>query len=168
MADTVVIIDCSDPSAEPEVREATPEEQAWLDAQRAAEEARITQVGTRVISITEIVTTDDAVTEVLRFACEPTHLYRASLTIMGIDRTNFVSLTQEGRFVWKRPGTGNVPAPGITVVSQIPGTIPTGWATNCVASGADVVFTVKGPAGRTIDWSLDGAVLVFAPGGLGG
>jgi hypothetical protein len=111
-------------------------------------------------------TTNATVLEVFRFPCEPRHLYRASLRIAGVDTDpSMVSLIQEGRFVWKRPAAAAV-LDGVTVVSQIPTAIPSGWATNCFAQGIDIVFTVKGPAGRVIDWLLVGDVGTYAPEGL--
>lgn len=103
--------------------------------------------------------------EVFRFPCEAKHLYRANLRISGIDAGNFVSLVQEGRFVWKCL-TVNAILSGITVVSQIPATMPTGWATNCFPDGPDLVFTVQGAAGRTVDWLLSGDIGRYAPEGL--
>jgi hypothetical protein len=145
--------------------ELPPGSEAVVDAHTAPPLA-IEYSSTRTVDAI-LVTTDGTSHEILRFPCEQARRYRASLLISGIDRANWASLDQEGRFVWKRPAA-TVPAPGITVVSQIPTTPPAGWATNCIAMGTDVVFTVQGAAGRTIDWKLEGSVEVYAPGGLEG
>lgn len=164
MSDPVMILDGSNPEAPPEVRPATPEEQARLDAERAAEAARISYAATRNVSTTAT-TTDATPVEVFRFPCEQLRLYRADLTIFGVDRGNFVSKAMEGRFTWKRT-TANAVMVGITVVSDIRDAAAASWAPNAVAMGTDVVFTVAGAAGRTVDWYLTGAVDVYAPGGL--
>lgn len=115
----------------------------------------------------QVRTTDATVLEVFRFPCAEKHLYRANLRIAGIDTDpTMISLVQEGRFVWKR-STGDAILEGVTVVSQIPTTIPIGWLTNCFPQGTDIVFTVKGPSDRIIDWLLVGEVGTFAPEGLG-
>jgi hypothetical protein len=113
-----------------------------------------------------VTTTDDQPHEVFRFPCAERRLYKASLEITGIDRANFVSLSQEGRFVWKR-ATGNAIMVGITVVSSLPASGAPAWQASASVSGTDVVFTVRGAAGRTIDWMLVGTVGAYAPGGTG-
>jgi hypothetical protein len=115
----------------------------------------------------QVRTTDDVAMEVFRFACSAKHRYEARMVISGIDAGNFASKVMEGRFVWKMATTAAA-VTGITVVSDIHDTAAASWAPNCLPSGADVVFTVKGAAGRTIDWLLKGEVDVFAPEGLGG
>ena len=110
-------------------------------------------------------TTDDVAKEVFRFSCDVKRRYTASLTISGVDAANFVSRDMEGRFVWKR-NTGNAIMVGITVVSSLGEAASNTWAPNALAAGTDIVFTVKGAAGRTIDWLLQGSVGVYAPDGL--
>jgi hypothetical protein len=110
-------------------------------------------------------TTDGAAHEIYRFSCAQPRLYTANLTIMGVDAGNFVSKSLEGRFTWKRPSTAAVMV-GIVMVSDIHDTAAAAWAPNAVPSGTDIVFTVAGAAGRTIDWVLAGVVSGFAPAGL--
>jgi hypothetical protein len=111
-----------------------------------------------------IVRTTDAVPlEVFRFPCEQRRMYEASMTIRGVDATSFACKRMVGEFVWKRV-TGGAVVVGITVVSDIHDTATASWAPSCAASGADVVFTVTGAAGRTIDWLLTGPVGA-TPGG---
>lgn len=120
----------------------------------------------REIRVTQVVqTTDDVALEVFRFPCEQRHLYRSAMEIIGIDSGNFAQKTMDGRFVWKRI-VGNAIVEGITVVSDIHGSAAATWMPNCLPDGADVVFTVKGAVGRTINWRLSGVVEVFAPEGL--
>ena len=54
---------------------------------------------------------------------------------------------------------------GITVVSDIHDTAAASWVPNALPSGTDIVFTVQGAAGRTIDWLLVGRVGGYAPAG---
>lgn len=114
---------------------------------------------------TQTVTTDDQPHEVFRFPCEQLRRYRSDMRISGIDAGNFVSREMEGRFVWKRT-TGNAIMVGITIVSTLGEAASSSWAPNALPDGTDVVFTVKGAAGRTINWVLQGDVEVYAPGGL--
>lgn len=110
-------------------------------------------------------TTGATATEILRFPCEQLRLYQANLTISGVDAGNFVSKIMEGRFTWKRT-TANAVMVGITVVSDIHDTAAAAWAPNAVVQGTEIVFTVVGAAGRTIDWLLVGRVGSYAPEGL--
>lgn len=110
-------------------------------------------------------TTDAAPLEVFRFPCDQRRLYQANLSIMGIDAGNFACKAMEGRFVWKRI-TANAIMTGITVVSDLHDTAAASWAPNALPSGTDVVFTVVGAAGRTIDWLLVGEIGMYAPAGL--
>lgn len=110
-------------------------------------------------------TTDAAPKEVFRFPCAAKHIYRASLVITGVDSVSGAIKVMDGRFVWKRPGAASVMV-GITVVSDIHDTAAASWAPNAIASGTDIIFTVAGAAGRTIDWLLVGDVSQYAPEGL--
>lgn len=126
----------------------------------------ITEFLRSVLVDAQIRTTDDQPHEVFRFPTEQLRRYRADLIINGIDAGNFVSKVMEGRFVWKRTTGANALMVGITVVSDIGDPAAAAWAPNALPQGADIVFTVKGAAGRTIDWLLTGTVDVYAPGGL--
>jgi len=55
---------------------------------------------------------------------------------------------------------------GVTVVSDIHDAAAAPLAPAAAAAGNDIVFTVKGVAGRTVDWLLAGTVAVYAPTGL--
>jgi hypothetical protein len=110
-------------------------------------------------------TTDATTNEIFRFPCTAKRLYQGDLKISGIDAGNFVSKIMEGRFTWKRP-SATVVMVGIVVVSDIHDAAAASWAPNAAPSGTDVVFTVTGAAGRTIDWRLTGEVFAFAPEGL--
>lgn len=113
----------------------------------------------------QVRTTDAVALEVFRYSCDARHLYRADLRVSGVDATSGAVKIMEGRFVWKRPGAAAVVV-GITVVSDIHDAAATNWAPNCQAQGTDIVFTVVGAAGRTIDWLLTGELGTFAPEGL--
>jgi hypothetical protein len=41
-----------------------------------------------------------------------------------------------------------------------------GWAIQAQAQGMELMFGVRGAAGKTIDWSLEGNAAIFAPEGL--
>jgi hypothetical protein len=107
-------------------------------------------------------TTDATAKEVFRFPCDQKRLYTATLTITGIDAGSFASKIMEGRFTWKRVAAPPVMV-GIVVVSDIHDAAAAAWAPNALPSGNDIVFTVAGAAGRTIDWLLAGTVGAFVP-----
>lgn len=141
--------------------EAVPIVDAHVAPPRIVDYAGTTTVGALVR------TTDATPLEVFRFPCEQKRLYTAALTIRGIDAVSFASKSMEGRFTWKRNTAGAIMV-GITVVSDIHDAAAASWAPNAVPQGADIVFTVAGAAGRTIDWKLVGPVELYAPGGLAG
>lgn len=115
-------------------------------------------------------TADDQPLVVFQFHCDTKHVYRANLRISGVDTANYVTLIMEGRFAWKRVQNNAimVGGGGIQVISDLHDVAAATWAPNCVPSGQEVVFTVKGAVGRTIDWLLVGEVGRFAPEGLSG
>lgn len=110
-------------------------------------------------------TTDATPLEVFRFPCQQKRLYRASLTISGIDVATYASKILEGRFTWKR-NTQQAILVGATTVSDIHDAAAAALTPNVEVQGADVVFTVTGVAARTVDWLLAGSVETFAPSGL--
>jgi hypothetical protein len=148
-----------------ELREATPEEQELIEADRAAAALAAVRYAGQTPVDAQVRTTDATPTEVFRFPASERHLYQASLTVSGIDAGSFVTKVMEGRFVWKRL-TADAIVVGITVVSDIHNTAAAAWAPNCQPSGSDIVFTVQGASGRTVDWYLSGSVSAFAPDGL--
>lgn len=110
-------------------------------------------------------TTNATPTEVFRFGCLARHVYRANLRLSGVDAGNGTTRTVEARFAWKMPTTTPVII-GSTVVSNIADTAAASWAQSLSVAGTDVVFTVTGAAGRTIDWLLIGEIGTYAPEGL--
>jgi hypothetical protein len=140
-----------------------PEARPVVDAHAAP--ARLLDVAATVDVHAVVRTTDATPLEVFRFPCDQKRLYRADLVISGIDAGNYASKILEGRFTWKR----NVAAAilvGLTTVSDIHDAAAAPLAPNVAAQGTDIVFTVTGAAGRTIDWLLAGSVDMFAPSGL--
>jgi hypothetical protein len=111
-------------------------------------------------------TTDATAHEILRYPLAARHVYQASLTISGVDAASGATKVMEGRFMFKRPSTAAVMG-GVTVVSDIRDAAAAAWAPSAAAQGTDVVFSVVGAAGRTIDWLLVGTVGTYAPDGLG-
>lgn len=147
--------------------DATPEDEAAVSAvvdAHAPTPTPITHTQTEAIDA-QVRTTDDQPKEVLRFACATGSLYEALLTVSGIDASSFASKVMEGRFTWKRT-TGNAIMVGVTVVSDIHDTAAASWSPSALPDGSAIVFTVKGAAGRTIDWLLVGSVGVFTPSGV--
>lgn len=110
-------------------------------------------------------TTDATPSEMFRFACLPKHIYRTNLRLSAVDAGNGACRIIEARFVWKRPAATPIIV-GSTVVSSIADAGAASWTQSIAVSGTDIVFTVTGAAGRTIDWLLAGEVGAFAPEGL--
>jgi hypothetical protein len=113
-------------------------------------------------------TTDAQPHEIYRLPLLLTSVYQATFTITGIDAANGVTKMLEGRFGYKRLLGGAVQVGAIVVISDIHDAAAASWAPNASPSGNDVVFTVAGAAGRTIDWLLVGTVGRYSPQGTGG
>jgi hypothetical protein len=108
-------------------------------------------------------TTDATPVEIYRLAAQQQHVYQSTLTLIGIDSVSFATKSMEGRFVHKRLSANALQVGAITVLSDIHDTAAASWAPNALPSGTDVVFTVAGAAGRTIDWIMTGQIVFFAP-----
>lgn len=151
----------------------------WLDDSQAAlvpeiedlialhvpEPAPIRKVD-RLEILADAVTTDATPVELYRLACAPRHIYQSTLTLIGVDRGNFATKMLEGRFGHQRLAGNALQVGAIVVLSDIHNPAAAAWAPNALPQGADVVFTVQGAAGRTIDWQMAGSIVVYAPEGL--
>lgn len=111
-------------------------------------------------------TTDATATEIYRLPCEQRHVYQSTLSLIGIDAGTFATKSLEGRFVHKRLTANALQVGAIKVISEIYDPAAAAWAPNALPSGTDVVFTVAGEAGRTIDWIMTGQIVFFAPSEL--
>lgn len=111
-------------------------------------------------------TTDAASVEIYRLKCDAMQVYQSTLTLIGIDAGNGACKSMEGRFLHKRISANAVQVGGIVVLADIHDAAAAAWAPNAVPSGTDVVFTVAGGAGRTIDWIMGGTIIFYAPTGL--
>lgn len=111
-------------------------------------------------------TTDATPTAIFRFPCLSRHVYRANIRLSGVDAANGTTRITEARFAWKRPTTTAVMI-GTTVVSNLADAGAASWAQQATPAGPDIVFTVTGAAGRSIDWLVVGEIGTYAPEGLG-
>jgi hypothetical protein len=123
-----------------------------------------------------IYTTDIPVNAKVRTTdATPTVLYRAtlramtgydvSLQVIAVDQGNGVIRKIKADATFKRLGAGAVQVGATTVTVNH---ADTGFPTvpTITASGNDLVITVAGAAGRTIDWSLRASVSSFTPDGV--
>jgi hypothetical protein len=145
--------------------EMTGSEQAAFDALQAVPSDIITYAGRLNVDAT-VRTTDATPVEIYRLPTEQKHVYQSTLTLIGIDAANGVTKSLEGRFVHKRLTANALQVGAITVLSDIHDAAAAAWAPNAQPSGTDVVFTVAGAAGRTIDWIMSGQIVFFAPSEL--
>jgi hypothetical protein len=110
-------------------------------------------------------TTDATPTEIYRVTLAPQTGYAGEVTVIGVDGANGAVKVLRASFAFKRLNAGamNVGAP--VVVAQHADAAATGWGIAPSVSGNDIVLSVTGASGRTIDWAADGMVESFAPGG---
>lgn len=112
-------------------------------------------------------TTDGAFREIWRIETSPRHSYRSALEMRATDAMDGTHKAQEARLVFKGLAGSVVQVGTTTVLWSAPDPGTTAWAIQAQAQGTALVFGVRGAAGRTIDWSLAGEVVIFAPEGLG-
>lgn len=110
-------------------------------------------------------TTDDVAQEVFRFPTQPKRVYRLTLRITGIDAANGVTRDIEARAVFKRPAGTLSQVGTIAVLSNFQDAAASTWAILPSVDGTDLVISVRGAAGRTIDWLLVGEIGMYAPEG---
>ena len=110
-------------------------------------------------------TTDDLAHEAFRFPTQAKRVYRLTMRVTGIDAGNGVTRDTEARAVFKRPA-GTVNQVGTTaVLSNFQDAAASTWAILPSVDGTDMVISVKGAAGRTIDWLMVGEIGSYAPEG---
>ncbi|MFL5688701.1 MAG: hypothetical protein ACJ77I_06900 [Chloroflexota bacterium] len=164
MPDSILVLDPA--GGEPTSRPLTPEEQAQLDADRqAAAAASIRYGGARPLDA-RARTTDDQPHEVLRLPTEPKHVYRATVRVCGIDAGNGTTRDSEVRMVFKRAGVAPSQVGSTTVMSNAQDTAAASWRIAASVDGTDLVISVTGAAGRTVDWQVTGEIGAFAPEGV--
>lgn len=111
-------------------------------------------------------TTDATPTEILRRTLAATTGYRAKLELLAVDAGNGALRMIEASIVAKRLGGGALLVGSAVVIANHQDAAASAWTIAPSVSGNDVVITVTGAAGRTIDWQLRGRVTRFAPSGL--
>jgi hypothetical protein len=162
MPDTIVVIDCSGSMAPAEIRPATPDEQAQIDASRANPPIVYHQLSAINARTT---TTDDQPHEVYRFPTSAKHVYRATIRVTGIDAGNGTTRDSEVRMVFKGLAASVVQVGSSAVLSNMQDTGAASWRIAAAVDGADLVFSVTGAVGRTIDWLMTGELGAFVPEG---
>lgn len=111
-------------------------------------------------------TTDATPLEVFRFPTQPKHVYKAAFEMMAVDAVSGATKNTEAKMTFKRPSTTLVQVGTTSVPYNAPDTATASWAITPSVVGTDLVISVSGAAGRTIDWTLLGTVGTYAPDGL--
>jgi hypothetical protein len=124
-------------------------------------------VETRAVAVVTR-TTDGAFRELWRLETQPKHIYRAALEMEATDATDGTTKAQEARLVFKGLASSVVQVGTTTVLWSAPDVGTTSWAIQAQVQGQDLVFGVRGVAGKTIDWTLSGDLRIYAPEGLTG
>lgn len=110
-------------------------------------------------------TTDAQPAEIFRRTLAPTTGYRARLELLAVDAGSGAVRMIEASIVAKRLNGGAILVGSVVVIVNHQDAAASAWAITPSVSGNDVVITVTGAAGRTIDWQLTGRVTSFTPAG---
>ena len=165
MPDPVMILDGSGAGAPPEIRPPTPEEQAAIDAVAADVASHIVFSADRALE-GKVQTTDATPAEVVRLTLERQTGYTGQVSIIGVDGGNGAVRVIRASFAVKRLNAGALSVGAPVVIASHADSGATAWAINQSVAGNDVVVSVTGAAGRTIDWYCNGQIMSFAPGGV--
>lgn len=111
-------------------------------------------------------TTSAAPLEVFRQPTEVRHVYRATVRITAIDATSGTAKDAEARMLFKRVAGSVVQVGATAVLWSAQDAQATGWTIQAAVDGTDLIISVAGAAGRTIDWAVIADLDVYAPGGL--
>jgi hypothetical protein len=117
-------------------------------------------------------TTDAAPAEIFRATLAPTTLYRARIVVLAVDAGNGAYATLERVVSVERLGGGavNLLVTDVTIQRMTNAAAVTAgvssWTLGIAASGADIVATVSGAAGRTVDWGMSGDLVRYTPSGF--
>lgn len=112
------------------------------------------------------ITTDGAFKEIYRLTTTPRTIYRATLSMEAVDAASIDVKDSEARLVYKNTGSALVPVGATIPLGTAQDAAASAWAIAAQIQGLDLVIGVRGAAGRTIDWVLQGQVVIFAPGGV--
>ena len=110
-------------------------------------------------------TTDATPTEIFRRTLAANTGYTSVLALVGVDAGNGALRLIRASVVAKRLGAGALLVGTPVVIANHQDVAAAAWTITAAVSGSDVVVTVTGAAGRTIDWSLTGGVRSFTPAG---
>lgn len=114
----------------------------------------------------EVRTTDDVPHEVFRLPTTSKHVYGATFRMMAVDAGTGATKRARAEMTFKGLASSVVQV-GSTVTSPpMQDTTASAWVIQPTTDGVDLIISVKGAAGRTVDWTLAGDVEVFAPEGL--
>lgn len=120
----------------------------------------------RTIDVSQRLRTTSATpAEIARWTLAGLTGYRAKLELLAVDAGNGAVKAMEAVIVAKRLAGGALIVGAPAVVVNVFDAAASAWTVSAAASGNDVVITVTGAAGRTIDWALGGRVVSFTPAG---
>jgi len=111
-------------------------------------------------------TTDGAFHELWRLPTAPKHTYRAMLELRATDRSDGTTKAQQAVLVFKGLASTVTQVGSTTVLWSAQDAAATGWAIQVQTQSTELVFGVRGAAGKTVDWSISGDLVVFSPEGL--
>ena len=111
-------------------------------------------------------TTDDVVHEILRIPTEQRHVYVTELSMTAIDAVSGATKRASAVLTFKRLAAALAQVGSTVAGATMQDAVASSWRINAIPDGTDLVITVQGAAGRTIDWLLAGTIGRYAPGGL--
>lgn len=115
--------------------------------------------------LSRIRTTDATPTELIRSPLASMTGYRAKLNLLAVDAGNGALRFIEASIVAKRLAGAAILVGTPVIIANHQDAGAATWVIAASVSGNDFIVTVTGAAGRSVDWSLEGSVLSFTPGG---
>lgn len=113
-----------------------------------------------------VTTTNATPAELWRLPLAQLTGYDLSATIMGVDNGNGAVKKLVTSQTVKRLNAAPLNVGAATVVANHADAAASAWAVAVSFAGNDLVVTVTGAAGRTIDWHVSGTMTTFTPSGV--
>jgi hypothetical protein len=123
--------------------------------------------GDEVPFLSTVVRTLDATpTEIYRMTLTLTTGYQTRSTVTGVDAGNGALKTMYVSVAVKRLLAGALLVGAPVVMASHNDAAAAAWTVSAAVAGNDLIVSVTGAAGRSIDWRVAGVVTSFAPAGL--
>jgi hypothetical protein len=138
--------------------------QAWVALGNVASPPPLVYSGDFAVT-GRVRTTNATPTEIYRLSLAQLTGYWVDVKILGVDAGNGAVRAMHVEAIVKRLGNGALAIGNVGMPLDVADVAASTWTVSRAVAGNDVIVTVTGAAGRTIDWQITGTVRSFTPAG---